>query len=135
MEESHEVAFLDEAILNQIVDAWIAAAGAEHGSPECESNWWAIAQVIDWSLECDGEHLWRFITAAYQRDVSDEVVAALAAGPLEDLLAKQGPAFIERVEELARKDPRFNFLLGGVWRNAMTEDTWQRVQTARLRVW
>ena len=126
---------MDEANLNQIVDAWITAASAEDRSPECESNWWAVEQVIDWALDGEGEHLWRFITAAYQRDLSDKVVGALAAGPLEDLLAKQGREFIERVEELARKDPRFNYLLGGVWRNTMTEDTWQRVQAARLKVW
>lgn len=126
---------MDETTLNQIVEAWIAAATAENRSPECESNWWAVEQVIDWALDGDGEHLWRFITAAYKRDLSDKVVGALAAGPLEDLLAKQGPDFIDRVEELARKDPRFNYLLGGVWRSTMTEDMWQRVKAARLQVW
>jgi hypothetical protein len=121
--------------LNEIVDAWIAYQDADDRSPDRESNWWAIEQVFDWSLDCEGERLWEFVTTAYQRDVSDKVVGALAAGPLEDLLAKQGPQFIERVEERARKDPRFNYLLGGVWRNAMTEEVWQRVQAARLHVW
>ena len=45
---------------------------------------------MDWSLEREGEHLCRFITAAYQRHLSDKALAALAAGPLEELLAKQG---------------------------------------------
>jgi hypothetical protein len=121
--------------LKEIVDAWIAATEAEEGSPEYEANWWAISQVIDWSLDREGEQLWQFITAAYKRDRSPRIVGALAAGPLEDLLAKQGPGFIDRVEELARKDPDFNYLLGGVWRNAMTDDIWQRVQTARHQVW
>ena len=121
--------------LNEILNAWIAAEEAEEGSPLHESNWWAVSQVIDWSLERQGERLWQFITAAYKRDLSDKVVSSLAAGPLEDLLAKQGPEFIERVEELARKDPQFNYLLGGVWRNTMTDEIWQRVQTARHNVW
>ena len=126
---------MDETDLNQIVNAWIAAEDAERGSPECESNWWVVEQVMDWSLEREGEHLWRFITAAYQRHLSDKAVSVLAAGPLEDLLAKQAPEFIERVEELARSDPQFNYLLGGVWRNAMTDEIWQRVQAARYKVW
>ena len=121
--------------LNEIVNAWIAAEEAEQGSPVSESNWWAVSQVIDWSLERQGERLWEFITAAYKRDLSDKVISSLAAGPLEDLLAKQGPEFIERVEELARKDPQFNYLLGGVWRNTMTDEIWQRVQSARHDVW
>lgn len=126
---------MDETDLNQIVNAWIAAEDAEHGSPEHQANWWAIEQVMDWALEREGEHLWRFITATYQRQLSDKAVSVLAAGPLEDLLAKQGPEFIERVEELARRDPRFNYLLGGVWRNTMTDEIWQRVQAARHNVW
>ena len=126
---------MNERELNEIVAAWIAAESAKPDSPEGQANWWAIERVMFWSLDREGEHLWRFITAAYQRDLSDEVSAILAAGPVEDLLAKQGPEFIERVEELARKDPRFNYLLGGVWRNTMTDDVWQRVQAARHHVW
>jgi hypothetical protein len=43
--------------------------------------------------------------------------------------------FIERVEELARQDPNFNSLLGGVWQNTMTDEVWKRVQAARKEVW
>ncbi len=121
--------------LSEIVDAWVAANCAEPGSPEYESNWWAIDQVMDWSLDHEGEQLWQFITVAYKRELPDKAVGMLAAGPLEDLLAKQGPVFIDRVQELARRDPQFNYLLGGVWRNAMTKEVWQRVQTARNEVW
>lgn len=126
---------MSEIDLNKIVDAWIAAESAELGSAERESNWWAIEQVIDWSLERQGEPLWQFITTAYKRELSDKARAALAAGPLEDLLAKLGPEFIERVEVLARKDPQFNYLLGGVWRNTMSDEIWERVQSARHEVW
>jgi hypothetical protein len=121
---------MNELELNQLVDTWIEATGAE-----TESNWWAIEQVIDWDINRQGELLWRFVMAAYKRDLSDKAVGSLAAGPLEDLLGNHGPEYIERVEELARKDPKFNFLLGGVWRNSMTDEVWQRVQAARLHVW
>ena len=126
---------MDETELNRIVNAWIVAEEAEPGNPERESNWWAIQQVMDWSFERQGELLWRFITAAYKRQLSDKVVSSLAAGPLEDLLVKQGPEFIDRVEELARLDPDFNDLLGGVWRNNMSEEIWKRVEAARHRTW
>ena len=49
----------------------------------------------------------------------------LAAGPLEDLLAHHGPAIIDRVEAHARRDERFDLLLGGVWRNGIASDVWR----------
>ena len=61
--------------------------------------------------------------------------AILAAGALEDLLADHGPDYIDRVEDTARKDPKFNRLLGGVWKNSITDDVWHRVQAIRNEVW
>ena len=63
------------------------------------------------------------------------LVAVLAAGPVEDLLAKHGGEFIDRVVELARKDPKFNYVLGGVWRSSIADDVWERVQSIRNHVW
>ena len=67
--------------------------------------------------------------------MSDKSLAVLAAGALEDLLVDFGESYIERVEELARKNLRFNHLLGGVWKNAMTDELWLCVQKARLSGW
>jgi hypothetical protein len=126
---------VNEAELNEVVTAWIAGQNADDGSPDQERNWWAIERVMDWSLLRDGESLWRFILAVYQRDIPANVAGVLASGPIEDLLAYDGSQFIDRVEELARTDPKFNWLLGGVWRNAMTDDVWQRVQSTRNQMW
>ena len=126
---------MDQAELDKIVTAWIAAQQAKQGSPEHATNWWAVSEVMDWELESHGDRLWQFILEIYKRDLPDKVIGVLAAGPLEDLLAKRGVDFIDRVEELARKDPKFNYLLGGVWRNAMTDEVWQRVQAIRNHVW
>jgi len=127
---------MTETELNQIVEAWIAGENSEFKSPDYERNCWAIERVQDWSLERDTDQLWQFIVAAYDREqMSSQAAAVFAAGPIEDLLAFDGPRFIERVEELARKDPKFNWLLGGVWRSSMTEEVWQRLQSARHHVW
>jgi hypothetical protein len=58
-------------------------------------------------------------------------MASLAAGPAEELLVYHGPEYVDRVVELARKQPRFNWLLGGVWRNSIKDEVWQRVQAIR----
>ena len=52
----------------------------------------------------------------------------LSAGPLEDLLVYHGHEVIDRVESEARSNPKFASLLGGVWKNAMADDIWRRIQ-------
>ena len=126
---------MDQPELNRVVDAWIAGHETEDGTPEHARNWWAVSQVINWHLDGEADLLWAFIHIAYKRNLSDRVVSVLAAGPLEDLLAKHGPIFIERVEQLARQDPAFNSLLGGVWQNTMTDEVWERVKAVRRQVW
>jgi hypothetical protein len=126
---------VDKDDLDKIADAWVAGEEAESGTPERDSDWWAIEKVMDWSLERESENLWQFVLAVYRRNVTDKVLAVLAAGPLEDLLAYDGANYIDRVEELAGKDAKFNWLLGGVWRNSMTDEVWDRVQAARKEIW
>src|SRR5437868_974780 len=102
--------------LDKIVDAWVAAQKAGQGTPEYQSNWWAISRVLGWAVpENEPELLWRFILAAYRRELSEHVFGMLAAGPLEDLLSGYGPKYIDGVEALAREDERFKLLLRGVW--------------------
>jgi hypothetical protein len=90
---------------------------------------------MDWALEGEADRLWLFILTTYRRNISERVISVLAAGPLEDLLARHGSIFIARVEELARQDQKFNFLLGGVWQNTMADEVWMRVQAARKEIW
>lgn len=129
---------MNQEELDAVIDAWIAAQEAEEGSPEYEKSFWAVGEVIDWGLGPEvgkPELLWRFILSAYKRDFSERVAAVLAAGPIEDLLSEFGPDYIARVEELARKDGRFKWLLGGVWRLGMTDEVWRRLESARDEVW
>ena len=54
----------------------------------------------------------------------------LAASPLEDLLSKDGPLFISRVEKHATESANFHRALGMLRRLGMTDDVWTRVQHA-----
>ncbi|MBX3426488.1 MAG: hypothetical protein KF688_12475 [Pirellulales bacterium] len=53
---------------------------------------------------------WQAILEILRHDLTAEQTADLAAGPLESLLAWQGAVFIDRVEEEARRNPKFNHL-------------------------
>jgi hypothetical protein len=79
--------------------------------------------------------LWEVILEVLRQTEDKEVLAVLAAGPLEDYLGKCGESVIERVEAQAAADPKFKHLLGGVWKNAMSDEVWRRVCACRSEVW
>jgi Family of unknown function (DUF6869) len=117
----------------KVVDAWVMAQDAAEGSSVYLENEWAVGRVFKWSVTNPQPDLvWQFVLATYNRNISEDVFGMLAAGPLEDLLSTYGPDYIDRVEELAAKDARFNRLLLGVWQQGMTDDVWNRVQAARV---
>ena len=60
---------------------------------------------------------------------SDRVLANLAGGPVEDLLARHGEAFIDRIYLLARREPVFRQMLGAVWRNSISDPVWQKLKS------
>jgi hypothetical protein len=101
---------------------------------EREDNFWAF-QAFDDISRSYPELCWELILQTLHTPHTDSVKEILAAGPLEDLLARFGPQFIDRVEAKVKEDPEFKDLLGGVWRNSMTEELWARVQACRGEPW
>lgn len=90
--------------------------------------WWAIDDfMIDHK---PAEDCWRAILEILKRAPPGEVLAVLAAGPLEDLINYHGPEFIDRIEVQARSDRAFRELLGGVWMSS-TAEVWARLEKAR----
>lgn len=126
---------MNDIEINQLADSWVADCEEDKTIDYDEDNPSAWKIVSDFELDDQHEMLWRFVLAAYTKNMSGRVFAILAAGPLEDLLAHFGTTYIDRVETLARQDPKFNELLGGVWKNAMSEEVWERVTSVRNDVW
>ena len=119
-----------------MVDAWIAFWQAGKNSPEREANKWADSLLFELlTVDDKPELVWQFILEACKRDLSDKLISLLGAGPVEDLLARYGPDYIERIETLARQNPKFNHVLGGVWKNAIKEEIWLRVLASRKGIW
>lgn len=126
---------IDDARWDALISAWIAFAESDKRPSDHDATGWAESAVSDWRYDEKHEAVWEFIIRSFEREMSDRALAFLASGAVEDLLADFGEIYIDRIEELARKNPRFNYLLGGVWKNGMTDDVWTRVQKARLAVW
>src|SRR4051812_24552741 len=88
------------------------------------------------AISDEPEALWEAIVELSRMDLTQEQIAVLAAGPVEDLLTRHGPAYIDRVETEARQRSKFRYLLGGVWGwSSMKKDVWERVARARGEVW
>jgi hypothetical protein len=108
------------------IKEWIKHHEETWGDDHSELHW-TDDYLINLLLNNKIEELWRFVIQTYREDLSQEVISILAAGALEDILARKGEEYIGRVELLAANDPKFKYLLGGVWQNTMSDEIWSRV--------
>jgi hypothetical protein len=76
------------------------------------------------------ELAWNLVLQILAKRPNEPTLGVLAAGPLEDLIEYHGPRFIERIEDLAKRDANFKHLLDGVWESS-TPEVWARVESAR----
>jgi hypothetical protein len=99
-------------------------------APLATEDWgWASDRMYS-LLEALPEFAWELIIEMIEHAPSDRSLGFIAASPLEDLLSKDGPSFISRVERLAVESPKFRRALGMLRRLGMREDIWQRVRQA-----
>lgn len=113
--------------IDKLVKAWIAMHHAEPKSQGYKDNSWAFAALSD-MCETSPDQSLEIIGQIRKADGSDKILANLAAGPLEELLAHHGKLLIGAVETLARDDEQFRKLLGALWQNNIAEDVWVRIK-------
>jgi len=78
-----------------------------------EDSW--ILEKADVAFNSNVDEAWEITRAAIEKAISNEELAYVAAGPLENLLHMHGPAVIDRVEQEAAKSEKFALALSGVW--------------------
>ncbi len=118
-----------EPQIEALVSAWLEFQHTPEDTPEWTARR-SIVDTFDDLCTTDPERAWAAILQVIELESDDDVLAELAAGPLEDLLSRHGEAFIERVEERARADRRFLRVLRGVWQLFITDQVWRRVKAA-----
>lgn len=104
--------------------AWISLKDRDEAAGDGLTGWFEF----NWVVEDEPELAWKAILEAIEQPRMGPYLGLLAASPLEDLLSLHGPQFIDRVEARARTDPKFAWVLDGVWQFTMPEPIWQRVQ-------
>lgn len=115
--------------LDALVTRWLAENEDRRDPPEMGPADEIVANLI---FDAEIDLVWAFLRAATARATTDRQLAMLAAGPLEDLIARHGASVIDRVEHLARRAPRFRYLLSGVWPQGRRDtDIWRRIEAAR----
>lgn len=98
-----------------------------------EGNEWVNECVSELEREAPKSALW-FILLALDQVKLPQVLAVLAAGPMENVLCHGGPQVIGAIEAIARKSPKFRLLLSGSWgRNRMEEEIWRRASAAAAK--
>jgi hypothetical protein len=116
-----------DAEMNQIAGAWIALQRSEEDSEEYKLNFWSFDKIWDLTLYAPID-CWSVILTIFKKDQSELILGRLAAGPVESLLAFNGHKVISLLENAAIEFPEFRAMLSRVWRNAISEDVWQRLQ-------
>jgi hypothetical protein len=116
-------------------DAYIAYRSRDSASAD-DPLWWAVNDFMNMEQggDVDPEDGWQAILLILQKQPPEEVIALLAAGPLEDLIEEFGDQFIGRIEIESRQNPSFRHLLGGVWKSG-SDEVWRRVQKAQGTLW
>ena len=125
---------MNEQELQKIAETWITLYYLPEDSDERKGNFWAYNKLCDLEYN-EPETCWKIIQLICRLDGSDVVLANLAAGPLESLLANHGNGFIDRIESLAQTDQQFRKLLGAVWQNNITDATWARIKAVAAQSW
>jgi len=92
----------------------IAGAYLRYHERKREEDRWAVDE-IDALVAGDPDTAWEVTRALLGQARSDEELAYIAAGPLEDLLKTHGPRVIDRIERECRNDERLQLALSGVW--------------------
>ncbi len=84
---------------------------------------------MDLSRNGPWEELWEILLTVTRRDeiIDTERLAYIAAGPLEDLICKAGPEYVDRVEREAKFNRQFGKLLTGVWLRSAKPEVRDRV--------
>jgi hypothetical protein len=91
------------------------------------------ADVVRMNFSAPPDTQWRFIAAALDCAKSDAALVHLAAGPVQYLLRNHGDQFIARVEEEARRSPKFARMLTAAWEHQLSPQVGTRIAAIQAR--
>ena len=102
--------------LEEIAEAWCRyhARDQRSGVERDDPDWWAVGLLMFPEIRSDEQRLRALLELLVERAPNEDVLAAAAAGPLEDFLAA-AEGRLYWVQQCAEKSPRFREALQRVW--------------------
>lgn len=91
---------------DDLVDQWIQCQYLDPSSPDFESYSHVSGCLIDLAIK-QPDILLRIILEIIEKDASDNILGALGAGLIEDLIVNHESRVVDRVVELAGSNPDF----------------------------
>jgi hypothetical protein len=107
----------------KLAHAWIAFCMTNVVVREYDENFWAYEELNRLCEEKPSESL-KIIKIICEYSESDEVLANVAAGPFEDLLARHGKEIVKEVEDWATENKKNRRVLASIWKNEIDNDVW-----------
>ena len=116
---------------DQFIEKWFAYWKLSRRERNKDFDTYVESWQLDQMVDNDPVTAWDLIQKLVEKAPTDSLLALIAAGPLENLLWKHGPEFIDDVEITARQNPKFRKCLRAVWgANSMKPEIWKRVDKA-----
>ena len=122
---------MENSELQDWVSAYLEAQErrvADSGDP----LWWAVDRFFE-LMDAKPEDCWQAIVEITRRDLSEDLINVVGAGPLEDLIEEHGDKFIDQIEREAAQSPVFKKMLASVW-DGGDSNVWSRVKRARAEI-
>lgn len=88
----------------RLVAAWL----------EYQRNWWAFSALQD-LCDSDPEAAWPILLRLVSLAENDELLEAIGAGPMEDLLQAHGHVLVARLEAEVPTNSKLQKVLASVW--------------------
>jgi hypothetical protein len=92
-----------------------------------EDDTGAVMAITGMTFMAPADEQWEVILELV-REAPEGAIEAIAAGPIEGFLGRFGESVIDRVEQQAACDAKFQRILKGVWQHRMSDEVWARVQ-------
>jgi hypothetical protein len=113
----------------QVISDYLA--GCRTKEPGYEN---AVSRITAMTFLSKPELQWEVILEAVNQASNDDDLGHIAAGPIEGLLGRHGPAWIDRVEAEARQNAKFARAITGTWKYMMKDDVWDRIKSIKTLV-
>ncbi|MCP5500201.1 MAG: hypothetical protein H7A25_09890 [Leptospiraceae bacterium] len=98
---------------NEIAKMWIEYSSDTKKNKELFNYWEYVNNLIN----NDSNKSWQLILTLIKYSNSDQILANIAAGPLEDFINKYYKDFYSKIDNQLRIDSKFRKCITGVWLN------------------